>query len=106
MSTFDEREKQFERKFQHDQEIQFKVNVRRNKLLGLWAAGQLGLSGDKAEAYAKDVVAADFSKAGTDDVVLKIKKDLAAKGVDLTEHRIRAEMESLTRTAKEQIAKG
>ncbi|MBM3571636.1 MAG: DUF1476 domain-containing protein, partial [Alphaproteobacteria bacterium] len=82
-----------------------KVNARRNKLLGLWAADQMGIKGDAAEAYAKDVVVADFEKAGDDDVLGKLKKDFAAKGVKLDDERIRREMDKLLATAKEQMAK-
>ena len=69
MSTFDEREKAFERKFEHDQELQFKANSRRNKLLGLWAAGLMGKTGDAAESYAREIVVADLEKPGHQDVV-------------------------------------
>ena len=80
MTTFNEREKGFEQKYKHDQDLQFKVNARRNKLLGLWAAEQMGLSGADAEAYAKQVVQADFEKPGDSDVVAKVVNDLSAKG--------------------------
>ena len=82
MTQFDDRENGFEKKFQMDQELQFKVNSRKNRLLGMWAAGQLGKTGGEAEAYAKDVVLADFDKPGDDDVIAKVAKDLAAKGLD------------------------
>ena len=75
MSTFDDREKAFERKFEHDQELQFKANARRNKLLGLWAAGLMGKTGDEAESYAREIVAADFEKPGHDDVIERLVKD-------------------------------
>lgn len=103
MSGFDEREKSFEAKFKQDQELQFKAKARRNKLLGLWAAGKAGLSGAAAEAYAKDVVAADFQKPGDDDVVEKVSKDLAAKGVTVTGDEVRRELERLLPEAKQQI---
>ena len=74
MTTFDEREKSFEKKFELDQELQFKVKARRNKLLGLWAAGLLGKTGADAEAYAKEVVAADFEEAGDTDVLRKVDR--------------------------------
>ncbi|MDD9922325.1 MAG: DUF1476 domain-containing protein [Boseongicola sp.] len=76
MSTFDERENAFENKFAHDAEMQFKAEARRNKLLGLWAAGLMGQDGDAAANYAKDVVKADFEEAGDDDVFRKISGDL------------------------------
>ena len=82
MPSFDDREKGFEAKYSHDQELNFKITVRRNKLLGLWAAAQLGKSGADAEAYAKEVVASDFEKAGEDDIVGKVAADLKSKGVD------------------------
>ena len=81
MTTFDKREEGFEKKFAHDEELRFKANARRNKLLGLWAAEKLGLSGAGAEAYAKEVVVADFEEAGDDDVLRKVRKDFDAKGV-------------------------
>ena len=105
MSTFDEREKAFENKFKRDQELQFKVTARRNKLLGLWAAEQMGVKGDAAEAYAKEVVVADFDKPGDDDVVSKVVKDFAAKGVGHDGDKVRREMERLMGVAKEQLAK-
>ena len=103
MTTFDKREKVFEDKYKHDQELQFKVEVRRNKLLGLWVAELLGLSGADAEAYAKEVVKADFEEPGDADVIRKILGDAAPKNLDLSEHRIRKKMEEMTVVAKEQI---
>ena len=81
MTTFDKREEGFEKKFAHDEELRFKANARRNKLLGLWAAEKLGISGDAANAYAKEVVMADFEESGDDDVFRKVRKDLDGKGV-------------------------
>lgn len=103
MTTFDEREKGFEAKFKHDQELQFKVTNRRNKLLGLWAADLLGLRGDEAEDYAKEVVASDFEEPGEEDVFNKVSADFAARNVDMSEHMIRRKMEELSVTAREQI---
>jgi hypothetical protein len=103
MTTFDGREKAFEDKYKHDQELQFKVEVRRNKLLGLWVAEMLGLSGADAEAYAKEVVAADFEEPGDADLIRKIQGDAAPKNLDLSEHRIRKKMDELIAIAKEQI---
>lgn len=103
MTTFNEREKAFEDKYKHDQELQFKVEVRRNKLLGLWVAELLGLEGADAEAYAKEVVSADFEEPGIDDVVRKVMGDVTAKSVDLSEHRLRKKMDELTDEAKTQI---
>src|SRR5512132_1877072 len=79
MTTFDKREEGFEKKFAHDEELKFKATARRNKLLGLWAAGKLGLSGADAEAYAKEVVLVDFEEGGDHDVSKKIRKDFDAK---------------------------
>jgi hypothetical protein len=84
MTTFDEREKAFERKFAHDEELRFKSTVRRNKLTGLWAAEKLGLSGEEAEAYARSIVKADFQEAGDSDVLRKLQADFAAKGIDMS----------------------
>ncbi len=103
MSTFDEREKGFERKFAHDSEVEFKAMARRNKLLGLWAAEKMGLSGAGAEDYAKSVVKADFQEAGDEDVFRKIRADLDAKGVPVSDHQIRREMEDLLTKARQQV---
>ncbi|MEN3951119.1 DUF1476 domain-containing protein [Iodidimonas sp. SYSU 1G8] len=103
MTQFDNREKAFESKYAHDQELAFKVMARRNKLLGLWAAGEMGLSGDAAAEYAKDVVKSDFQEAGDDDVFRKVKADLDAKQVAITDHRLRKEMEDLLVEAKRQV---
>jgi hypothetical protein len=104
MATFNDREKAFEDKYKHDQDLQFRTMVRRNKLLGLWVARELlGLEGDAVEAYAKEVVASDFEQPGPDDVVLKIMSDLQAKGVDYSEHRLRHRMDELMAEAKHQI---
>jgi hypothetical protein len=103
MATFDEREKSFETKYKRDQELQFKVNARRNKLLGLWAADKMGIKGADAETYAKSVVSADFERPGDDDVVQKVVKDLAAKGLALGEREVKKELERLLPLAKTQI---
>lgn len=103
MTTFNDRERSFEKKFQHDQELQFKVNARKNKLLGLWAAGLLGKTGADAEAYAKDVVMADFEKPGDSDVIHKLMKDLAAAGKPMEDHTIRKQGERLMIEAKKQV---
>lgn len=104
MSTFSEREKAFEDKFKHDQDLQFRTEVRRNKLLGQWLATELlDLEGDAVDAYAKDVVASDLDEPGPDDVVRKVMADLEAKGVDFTEHRLRTRMDELMAEAKKQI---
>ncbi len=103
MTTFNDREKAFEDKYKHDQELQFKVEVWRNKLLGLWVAEMLGLSGADAEAYAKEVVAADFEEPGDADLIRKIQGDTQPKNIDLSEHRLRKKMDELVAVAKEQI---
>jgi len=103
MTTFDERASAFENKFKHDKELEFKVNNRRNKLLGLWAAKLLGFDGAEAEAYAKEVVASDFETAGDHDVLTKVLQDFQAKNVDISEHRLRKQMDELLTTAKQQI---
>ena len=100
MSTFDDRENAFENKFAHDAQMQFKAEARRNKLLGLWAAGLLGKSGDEAEAYARDVVKSDFEEAGDEDVYRKVSGDL---GDAATEADIRAKMVELMAVAKGQL---
>ncbi len=103
MNTFDDRKKGFESKFAHDEELRFKATARRNKLLGLWAAEKQGLSGAAAEAYAKEVVAADFEEAGDDDVVRKVLGDFKAKNVDQSEHQVRRTMDELMAEAIDQI---
>jgi hypothetical protein len=103
MATFDERQKGFEQKYKHDKELEFKVNARRNKLLGLWAAREMGIAAAEAEAYAKSVVMADFEKPGDADVVEKLIADFRRKGVEMSEHRIRKEMTELVETARRQI---
>lgn len=102
-TTFDKRKEGFEMQFAHDEELRFKAMARRNKLLGLWAAGVLGKSGADAEAYAKEVVLADFEEAGDNDVVRKVTNDLASKGIGDAE--IRARMNELLAQAVEQIKK-
>ena len=106
MTTFDKREEGFEKKFAHDEELRFKANARRNKLLGAWAAEKLGLSGPEAEAYAKDVVMADFEEAGDTDVFRKLRQDFDAKGVAQSDHQIRRTMDDLMEQAIAQIKTG
>ena len=100
MNSFDDRENAFENKFAHDAEMKFKAEARRNKLLGLWAAGLLGKDADAAEEYAKEVVKADFEEAGDDDVLRKVAGDLGDKA---SEEDIRAKMVELLATAKSQL---
>ena len=106
MTTFDKREEGFEKKFAHDEELKFKAYARRNKLLGLWAAGQLGKSGPDADAYAKEVVLADFEEAGDQDVQNKVVKDFAAKGVAVTSAEVRVKMDELMAAAVAQVKAG
>jgi hypothetical protein len=106
MTTFDKREEGFERKFALDEELKFKAEARRNKLLGLWAAEKLGISGEAANAYAKEVVAADFEEAGDNDVLHKVLRDLTAKGDAITERDIRAKMDEFLAEAVAQVKAG
>ncbi len=106
MTTFDKREEGFEKKFALDEEQKFKAEVRRNKLLGLWAAEKLGLSGDAATAYSKEVVAADFEEAGDKDVQNKVVNDLTAKGVAITAQEVRVKMDELMAQAAAQVKAG
>jgi len=102
MTTFDDRENAFENKFAHDEEMQFRAKARRNKLLGLWAAGLIGKTGDAAAAYAGEVVASDFEEAGDEDVYRKVAGDLGALADDRT---IRTRLAELMVEAKRQIMK-
>jgi len=106
MPTFDKREEAFEKKYALDEEQRFKAEARRNKLLGLWVAEKLGLSGDAAAAYAKEVIAAEFEGAGDADVVRKVTGDLSAKGISVSEQEIRAKMGELTAIAVAQVKAG
>ena len=105
MSTFDDRERAEEARYPFDQETQFKVMARRNKLLGLWAADLMGLTGSDAEAYAKTVVLSDLEEAGDDDVFRKVRGDFDTAGIDRTDARIREQMAELLPVAREQILK-
>ena len=105
MSQFDDRERAEEAKFAHDANLDFKVMARRNKLLGLWAAEIMGLSGSDAEAYAKEVVLSDLEEAGDDDVFRKVRGDFDIKKVDRTDARIREQMAELLPIAREQVMK-
>ena len=106
MTTFDKREESFEKKFALDEEQKFKAEARRNRLLGLWAAGKLGISGDAANAYAKEIVAAEFSEGGDAAVVRKVMGDLAAKGIAITEAQVRTEITELMTQAVAQVKAG
>jgi hypothetical protein len=100
MPTFDDRERAFETKFAHDQEMQFRAVARRNKMVGLWAAGLLGKSGEEADAYAMEVIRADFEEAGHDDVVRKLVADLGDRATEAT---IRAKLDEMLAAAKSQL---
>lgn len=106
MTSFDKREEGFEKKFAHDEELRFKAEARRNKLLGLWAAEKLGKSGAEAETYAKAVIAADFQEAGDEDVFRKIRADFDAGKIEQSDHQIRRTMDELMAKAVEQIKTG
>ena len=105
MSTFDDRERAEEARYALDQETQFKVMARRNKLLGLWAADLMGLTGSDAEAYAKTVVLSDLEEPGDDDVFRKVRGDFDTAGIDRTDARIREQMAELLPVAREQVLK-
>jgi hypothetical protein len=106
MTSIQDREKAFEAKFALDEELRFKAEARRNKLVGLWAAGLLGKMDGEAESYAKDVIAADFEEVGHEDVVRKIKADFDAAGVARTEDDIRVQMIELLAVAIAQVEAG
>ena len=106
MTTFDKREEGFEKKFALDEEQRFKAVARRNRLLGLWAAEKLGISGDEAKTYARDVVAAEFANGGDGGVIRKVLADLNDNGVAITETLIRAKMDELMAEAAAQVKAG
>ena len=103
MTTFDDRERAFESMYARDQEMQFKIIARRNRLLGAWAAKLMGLTDVEAESYAKDVVRADFEEAGDEDVIRKILGDLTSAGLDCDEARIREALEHKAVEARRQL---
>jgi hypothetical protein len=106
MTTFDKREEGFEKQFAVNEELKFKATARRNKMLGLWAAGKLGLSGAEADAYAKEVVVSDFEESGDHDVFRKIRRDFDAKGVPDSDQQIRRTMDELMANAVQDIKAG
>jgi hypothetical protein len=106
MTTFDKREEGFEKQFAHDEELRFKATARRDKLLGLWAAGQLGLVGAEAEAYAKALVMVDLETPGGGGIFTKIRTDFDAKGVAQSDHQIRRHMDELMAQAIAQVKAG
>ena len=105
-TTFDKREEGFEKQFAHDEELKFKAIARRNKMLGLWAAERLGLSGAEAENYARSIVLEEFEQGGDSAVIAKIRKDLEAKGIVQSEHQISRTITELTVRAVADIKAG
>lgn len=103
MADFKDRKKGFENKFAHDQEMQFRINARRNRLVGEWAAGVMGLTEEETDAYAKAVVQADFEEAGDEDVVRKVVGDLVAAGHDVDDGAVREKLEEMTVEARRQL---
>ena len=103
MTTFDDREKAFENQYARDQEMQFRIKARRNRLVGEWAARLMGLTEAEADAYAKEVIRSDFEEAGDEDVVRKVLGDLTSAGVDCDEARIREALEHKTVEARRQM---
>jgi len=103
MTTFDDRERAFETKYARDEEMQFRIIARRNRLLGEWAARLMGLSDAEAESYAKDVIRADFEEAGDEDVIRKVLGDLTSAGVDADEAKIRETLDHKSVEARRQI---
>ncbi len=106
MTTFDDRERGFEKKFELDQELEFKAGARRNRLLGEWAAGLMGLGADSVAEYAKAVVKSDFELPGDDDVLRKVFEDLKGSGVAVSEGEVRMKMDELLAQAREQLRSG
>ena len=103
MTTFDDRERAFETKFAHDEEMKFRIAARRNRLLGQWAARQMGLSDAEADSYAKDVVRSDFEEAGDHDVVRKVLGDLTAAGIETDEASVQEALRNKEIEARRQI---
>lgn len=103
MTTFDERERAFENKFQHDQDLLFRIRARRDKLAGLWAADLIGLKGAEADAYARQILDADFGTAGPHDIRNRLIADLQARNVDISDHRVDKELDHILAVAREQV---
>jgi hypothetical protein len=103
MTTFDDRERAFENKFAHDEEMAFRITARRNKLLGIWAAGKMGLTPEETDAYSKSVVQADFEEGGDHDVVRKLLGDLTAAGVETTDDEVHQALADMTVEARRQL---
>lgn len=106
MTTFDDREQGFENKFAHDEEVEFRAVARRNRLLGEWAAGLMGLSAEHVDEYARAVVKSDFEQPGDEDVLRKVWKDLSASGAKVTEGAVRGKMDELLAIARDAIKSG
>ena len=103
MTTFDDRERAFENKFAHDAELQFRIQARRNRLLGEWAASKMGLTPEETDAYAKAVVQADFEEAGDEDVIRKLLGDMTSAGVDIDEAGVRTALDEQAVIARRQF---
>ncbi|WP_448202589.1 DUF1476 domain-containing protein [Azospirillum sp. sgz302134] len=103
MTTFDERERAFENKFQHDQDLLFRIRARRDRLAGLWAANLLGLAGAEADAYVRHIIDTDIGSAGPHDIRERLSSDLHAKGIDISDHRVERELERLLDVARQQV---
>ncbi|MDA4848218.1 DUF1476 domain-containing protein [Hoeflea poritis] len=103
MSGMDDRSEAYENKFAHDEQLRFKAEARRNKMLGLWAAELLGKEGEDAEAYAKEVIVADFEEAGDDDVFRKVRRDFDEAGVEQSDHQLRRRMDEFMQEAMQQV---
>ena len=103
MTTFGDRERAFEAKFANDQELQFKIIARRNRLLGEWAAERMGLTPEERDAYAKAVVQADFEEVGDEDVIRKVTGDLTSAKVEVTDGEVRAALEAMSVEARRQF---
>lgn len=107
MKSFEDRQKGFEAEFKRSQELQFRVTARRNRLFGLWAADRLGIgAGNEAETYARTVVDADFERPGDGDVIEKVRGDLAAKGIEMSEEQLRVQLTHAADEAKRQLSQG
>jgi len=106
MTTFDDREKAFENKFAHDQDMAFRITARRNRLLGQWAAGLMKLTAEETDSYSKSVVQADFEEAGDEDVIRKLLGDLTSAGVEIDDGKIRAALDAKAIEARRQLMEG
>lgn len=104
MSTFDEREQGFESKFSHDNELEFRIGARRNRLLGLWAAQLLGIHGVDAESYARNLAELETHAPGDHHTVItKVLEDFKQRGIEMSEHRLRRHLDELGKSARSQI---